>query len=130
MKEKKFVKEYLKTGNASEAVRRAGYNATPQSVRVIGTENLAKLNIVGLMDKHGVTDELLVQSLKEGLQAWKRVGSFGEEEQLDPDFAVRHKWWNSAMQVKGHLKNEDVPSVTYVQMIQNQNNGYSPTLPV
>ncbi len=37
-----FVSEYLKTGNATEAARQAGYKGNDNTLRSIGTENLAK----------------------------------------------------------------------------------------
>ena len=44
LKQKRFCEEYIKTGNATEAARNAGYKA--KSARVIGTENLTKPAII------------------------------------------------------------------------------------
>ena len=41
-RQQRFIDEYLATGNASEAARRAGYSATHAAV--IGAQNLIKLN--------------------------------------------------------------------------------------
>ena len=41
-KQKAFVEAYLKTLNATEAARLAGYNATYESLRRIGSQNLTK----------------------------------------------------------------------------------------
>lgn len=41
-KQERFAQAYVITGNASEAIRRAGYRAKPDTVRVMGAENLAK----------------------------------------------------------------------------------------
>ena len=40
LKQKKFCEEYIKSGNATEAARNAGYKA--KSARAIGAENLTK----------------------------------------------------------------------------------------
>lgn len=40
LKQKKFCEEYIKSGNATEAARNAGYRA--KSARAIGAENLTK----------------------------------------------------------------------------------------
>jgi phage terminase small subunit len=43
-KQKKFIDYYVETGNATEAARRAGYEANSEkAMRNIGSENLAKL---------------------------------------------------------------------------------------
>lgn len=37
-----FVSEYLKTGNATQAARKAGYKGNDNTLRSVGTENLSK----------------------------------------------------------------------------------------
>ena len=44
-KQKVFVEAYLETLNATEAARRAGYRATYESLRRIGSQNLTKPKI-------------------------------------------------------------------------------------
>jgi phage terminase small subunit len=52
LKQERFAREYIKEGNASEAVRRAYPNVkTPLSVRVVGSENLTKPNIRERIDE-------------------------------------------------------------------------------
>lgn len=51
MKQKKFVAEYLKTGNATEAARRAGYKGTDTTLKQVGSENLAKPYIKAMVEK-------------------------------------------------------------------------------
>jgi phage terminase small subunit len=45
VKEKKFIKEYVKEGNGTQAVLKAGYQTTPEVARSIASENLAKPHI-------------------------------------------------------------------------------------
>lgn len=47
-KQKKFVQEYLKCGNATEAAIKAGYSK--KTARIIGCENLTKPNIAELLE--------------------------------------------------------------------------------
>ena len=50
-KQRAFVEAYLECGmNATEAARRAGYQGNGNSLRAIGSQNLAKLNIRELID--------------------------------------------------------------------------------
>lgn len=46
-KQQRFVTEYLKCGNATEAARRAGYKGSDKTLKSIGTENLSKPVIQG-----------------------------------------------------------------------------------
>ena len=45
IKQRKFIDEVIKTGNATQAVKKAGYKTTEWSARSIGSENLTKPNI-------------------------------------------------------------------------------------
>lgn len=50
-KQKAFINHYLMCLNATEAARRAGYAGTYDSLRVIGSNNLAKVNIRKEIDR-------------------------------------------------------------------------------
>ena len=62
LKQQKFVAEYLKTGNATEAARRAGYSE--KTAAKIGVENLQKPVIRGAIKeaKSKVMDEAIVDA--------------------------------------------------------------------
>ena len=58
LKQERWTKGYIETGNATEAARRARYEASnPHSLNVIGSENLIKLDkdIEKARDKEGLT---------------------------------------------------------------------------
>ena len=50
-KQQLFVSEYLKTGNATEAARKAGYKGNEETLRSIGKENLTKPPIKRAIDE-------------------------------------------------------------------------------
>ena len=50
-KQQGFLKDYVATGNATEAVRRNYNPTTPDATRAIGYENLTKPHIVAVIDK-------------------------------------------------------------------------------
>lgn len=50
-KQQLFVSEFLKTGNATEAARRAGYKGNEETLRSIGKENLTKPPIKRAIDE-------------------------------------------------------------------------------
>ena len=49
LKQETFVSEYLKTGNATEAARRAGYKGNDNTLAQVGNENLKKPKVVELI---------------------------------------------------------------------------------
>ncbi len=51
LKQKRFVNEYIKDGNGTQAILKAGYNTTPKVAGVLGSENLTKPNIKEAIDK-------------------------------------------------------------------------------
>lgn len=50
-KQSLFVAEYLKTGNAAESARRAGYSGSSNTLKSIGQENLTKPDIAAAIEK-------------------------------------------------------------------------------
>lgn len=114
IKERRFVKEYLKTGNATEAASRVYDVKDRMSASAIGGENLGKLTITDILDKYGVTDEKIATTVKEGMEASKPISAVGgkdaSEASMDfidvPDWANRLKATELASKMKGHLKDK------------------------
>ena len=111
IKEKKFVKEYLKTGNATEAAVRV-YDATSRaSAAAIGGENLQKLTFPELMDEMGITDDKLIGVLDEGLGATRNISAIAGTEAnggtVDfvevPDYQVRHRYLETGLKLKDYF---------------------------
>lgn len=70
-KQNKFIQEYAKTLNATEAARRAYDVSTDNGARAIASENFSKLAepISQLLEAKGLTDDLLIENLIEGSKA-------------------------------------------------------------
>jgi len=107
-KETGFVKEYVKTGNGTQSALKV-YDTNSENVAgVIAHENLSKPKIQNaiksIADK--IPDELLEKVHLEGLNAGKTVyknnNSSGEIEEVgyEPDYAVRHKYLDTAYKLK------------------------------
>lgn len=68
IKQKKFTKEYLETGNATEAARKA-YNVDTKTASVMGSQNLRKLSIQEEINeaqaKLGLSAEYVLKGIKE-----------------------------------------------------------------
>lgn len=122
LKQRKWLDVYLQTGNATEAAMQSYDCKDRDSANAIGSENLAKLSYVDFMEVAGVTDKLLQDKLLEGLDSTKQIGArkivqgarTGHEIKVDattdtddfidvPDYAVRHKYLETALKLKKRL---------------------------
>lgn len=113
--EKKFVEIKAETGNGAFAAKEAFAIEDSNYAAVKASRLLRKDNIIQAI-QDALPDELLAQVHLEGLQATKRSGTggmkigigtngevndFGHTEIDEPDFAVRHKYLDSAYKLKG-----------------------------
>lgn len=116
-RQRKFLKFYIETGNASLSAKKAGYS----DYRVHPYDILAKPSFKAayheLLDKNGITDEKLVRVLSEGLDAKKLVyvengdaldkqGNPTKTQKFDDDFATRHKYLETGLKLKNHLDSD------------------------
>lgn len=109
VKERKFVQEYIENGGNKVKAVFASYDVKPgdyNTASTIAAENIQKLTIPDLFDLYGITDEHLVEKMKNGLNATKVVTSYTEPDKIVEDFSVQHSWWKDAMKIKGHLKED------------------------
>lgn len=107
LKQRKWLKEYIKSGNATQAALKV-YDTTSKDVaKRIGWENATKLNLSVIMDAKGLTDDRLMEDTKNGLETVKKEKSHTEEDVWMPDHAVRHKFLETALRLKGHGTNSD-----------------------
>lgn len=101
--DQEFVKEVALTDNATSAVKKAYKSITTDgSARAKGSQLLTNINIATAVQEvkkslaERIPDDLLERVHLEGLVADKMVG-----ETLEPDYAVRHKYLDSAYKIKG-----------------------------
>lgn len=113
LKQLKAHKEMVENGRtASAAMRAAGYSAAMAS----HPERLTRSQgFMMLMDKIGLTDEKLSRKLDEGLEATKAVVMGGKSEEsfvdIQPDYAVRHKYLETGLRLKGLGKQD--PTINF-----------------
>jgi len=112
IREKRLIKGVVSGLTGAEAARRAGYSA--KSASQLASETLAKPKVqsalLAAMEKAGITDDRIAQVMDEGLKANRvvsaRVTNKDAEVDTDdfievPDHAVRHKFLETAIDVKG-----------------------------
>lgn len=107
LKQRLWIKAYIETGNATEAAMRV-YDCKNRNVaNALGNENLAKLSMPDLMEDMGLTDVALINIGAEGLSAQK-TDITGDKH---PDYAVRHKYWDTLLKLKGKLSDKNITAV-------------------
>jgi hypothetical protein len=100
-KQKKWLKIYIETGNATEAALKA-YNVKNNTIASqMGSQLRKSLGVDELLEDAGVTDQQLTVRLREGLMATKqsKVGEI-------IDYDTRHKYLETALKLKGKLNNK------------------------
>lgn len=85
---------------------------------------------IELLEKAGVTDDKLAKVLDEGLNASKAVvmGKESSESFVDiqPDYAIRHKYLETGLRLKGHGNKEDIAKGnTFIQINNNKASQYA-----
>lgn len=100
IKQRKWIKAYIKTGSATKAAQEV-YNTTSyNSAAQIGSENLKKLQYGDLMESMGLTDVALLNVGTKGMLEANKQSITGE---VFPDYNVRHKYWDTMLKLKGRL---------------------------
>jgi len=101
LKQRKWIKEYLDCGNATEAAMRVYNVKNRDSANAIGAQNLEKINIEEILDEHGISNLQIAAALMEGAKATKIIMKGLEV----PDYNVRHKYLTTILILKKHLFN-------------------------
>lgn len=109
VKQKKFLKVYFDTGNATKAALAAYDTDDPKTASVIGAENIAKLSDVVryIMNKKGLDVEWMVDRVNEAGSATKWNDFTGERE---PDHNIRLKAVDVAERWVGMKEDKDTPT--------------------
>lgn len=103
IKQRRWIKAYIETGNATEAAMRV-YNVKDRdSANAIGSQNLAKLSLPDLMEDMGLTDVALINVGLEGMLKASKKDITGD---TYPDYNVRHKYWDTMLKLKKKLGND------------------------
>lgn len=124
IKEKKFVKAYLETGNATKAATIA-YNANPSWANRLGHEVLSKLDMTSAFRKAGMTEEVMAQNTTQiALTATKVHGTTDDFIEI-PDYTNRLNAMKFAAQLMGMTKQDETPGVHIGTYVQEQKNGYA-----
>lgn len=94
-KEKVFVKEFIKSDNATQSALTAYDTKSENTAAAIGSENLRKPKIIQAIQEM-LPDELLAAVHLEGLKAGRKVG-----DGIEPDYMTRAKYLDLGYKIKG-----------------------------
>ncbi len=121
IKQKKFVKAYVETGNGTKAALKTYDTTDPDTARAISSENLAKPSVrfavEQALEKHGITMDAAIKPIKDGLEA-EKVSITGQGDQafaeVTPDHSIRLKASGMALKLMGADKGEQaVPAAVH-----------------
>jgi len=114
-------------GSVRRAMLKAGYTPTmaKNPKKLTETKGFKEL-----MEEVGITDLKLAEVLNSGLNATRVISAVGGKEANGattdfievPDYAVRHKYLETGLKLKGHQQENNLPNV--IQIIKEQKNKY------
>ena len=123
IKERKFLKKYLETGNATQSAFETYDVKDLNTASSLGAQTLRKLSIGELMDKRGLTDDRLLETLEDGLQATKVISATiiaGNPKEAGsqtndfidvPDHNARHRYLETGLRLKGYGQQMQVVAI-------------------
>ena len=106
IKQRKFIKEYIATGNATKSALAVYDTNNYNTAKSIGYENLTKLHlkkeVESLMGEAGINNVMLLDCLKAGLDS-KLIAQYNSMvvETDIPDHNNRHKFLEIAIKLRG-----------------------------
>lgn len=100
-RQKKLAKGIASGKSIAQAGREAGYSHG-QSAHQALTRAPIQAYLHDLMDKHGLTDDFLLNELKDGFTSTKIHGSDDDYIEI-PDRGVRHKYLETSLRLKRYL---------------------------
>lgn len=111
-KQKTFLKKFAECGVKTEALRKSGYNNLKNTSTANDIIRKHPREFVEIMEEHGLSDDLLVISIKQGLEATKPIiNNLGEVVDNIPAMDTRHKYLDTALKVKGKYAPEKILTV-------------------
>ena len=111
LKQRLFLKEYIRTGNATRSALKIYDCKDLNSAAAIGYENLRKLQYDNFLEEMGLTDVVLVNTLATGLTKANKIHGTEDNFIEIPDHATRHKYLETALKLKRRLTNDNTFSV-------------------
>ena len=101
LKQKRFIKYYLESGNASQSALKAGYK-NRQSAFMNMSNVVIKDTLYQYMERQGLTEKKLLEVLVRGLEAYK----LNSKDKKSADHATRHKFLETALKLKELLRDK------------------------
>jgi phage terminase small subunit len=116
-KQKSFCKKVVETKNPTEAAFQTYNVGSRNMAEVIACRNMKNVainrEIERIMEDNQITDDYMVKTLKEGMEANVVASYKGEAEQTNiPDHNIRHKYWESAAKIKQYFPGQNVDNRT------------------
>lgn len=107
---RKYIKNKVAGMSDYQAALNAGYSkAIAKNASIKLEKGGIKEALETLMDKKGLTDDYLLEKTKDGLDNAVKIHGTDDNFVEIPDYAVKHKYLETALKLKGHLKSKEEP---------------------
>lgn len=106
-KQRAWIDEYLKTGNATKAALKVYDTDDYKTASVIASENIAKLSYDWLMDVAGISDDRLLKKLQAKLDAQSNV-IVGDKVYKEDDHSTQMRALDMAFKLKNRYPSSKV----------------------
>lgn len=138
----KFLQAYIETGNATQAYLKVHPNVTYESATVLGSRELGKVSIPDLLENMGLSRRALTNVIAIGLskptknvKKWITIEKDGKQVKAlrdveVPDYAVRHKYVETALKLQKMLGNEPNINIDADDIIFLWGNNEKPEPPI
>ncbi len=103
IKARKYISNKISGMSDYQAAIKAGYSRNTAVAAKQNIENPSVQRMLNeLMERHGLTDEYLIDKLVDGLSKPVKVSVSGFGVTKCPDYALRHKYLETALKLKGY----------------------------
>lgn len=103
MQRKKFIKAYLEHGTATKAYMQV-FKVKEKSAGVLGSLYLKGISIEEILEEGGLTDAVIVEQIKQGLQSTR---PYGKDNYLHADNTARHNYLDTLIRLKHRQLDKD-----------------------
>lgn len=123
-RERKVIKELASGKSPIKALVSAGYSPYTAARNAAKKVLQLQVPIQALMDKEGISDKRLLKVLNQGLDSTKCISAIGDANGKStdfvevPDYSVRHRYLETGLKLRGHLKTQDNTSLTQNNFLQ------------
>ena len=114
LRARKYVKNVVAGMTDYQAAIDAGYSsktAIKANAQIVEKSRGVKELLIELMERKGLTDDHLLDKLSDGLDNATKIQGTQDDFVEVPDYAVRHKYLETGLKLKGYTLNQETKEI-------------------